>query len=536
LKEIKFTTDARSLLSTGINALSDAVKVTLGPRGRNVIISRDNSVAITKDGVTVAREVHLDNYLEDVGAQMVKQVAHKVSMEAGDGTTTATILASAIFNEGNKLVVAGSHPMELKKGIEVAAKEIIKRLKEYSISINDLEKIKQVATISANNDEEIGILIANAMQAVGFEGIITLGESKTNETIVDIVEGLQINSGYISPYFINSIEKSSVEFDNPIILLYDSKISNLQDILQYLDLSNSSGKPILIICDGIDGEALNTLLLNKLKGTIRAAAIRFSGYGDQKKMKLEDIAILTGGKLVSQLEGTTLKESIAKESVGSCKKITITSDNTTIIGGNGNKEAIENRIAELKLLIENSTNESAKLLLKERLSKFEGGVAIIKIGAGSEIEAREKADRIDDALGATRAAIAEGIIPGGGSPLALIANALDLYMPNRDQQLGVDLLKKACKQPFKIILENAGISPDVVWDELLKGQVRNDIPYYGFDVKKETYGDMIQLGIIDPVKVTTCALENAVSIAALLLTTDCLMVQKPKDTVNPQVQ
>lgn len=533
---MKFTTDARQILSNGINALADAVKVTLGPRGRNVIIARDNSVAITKDGVTVAREVHLDDYLEDVGAQMVKQVAHKVSIEAGDGTTTATVLASAIFNEGNKLVVAGSHPMELKRGIEVAAKEIIKSLREQSIPVKDIEKIKQVATISANNDEEIGSLIASAIESVGFDGIITMGESKTNDTIVEVVEGLQIGSGYISPYFITNIEKSTVEFENPIILFYDSKISNLQDILQYLEYSNQQRQPLLIVCDGMDGEALNTLLLNKIKGTLRVAAIKVGGYGDLKKMKLEDMAIITGGKVVSQLEGITLKESTANDYVGSCKKITITSDKTTFIGGDGDSDEIAKRVEELKVLIENADNESNKLMLKERLSKFEGGVAIIKIGAASEIEAREKADRIDDALGATRAAIAEGIIAGGGAPLALAADNLNLTLPNRDQQLGVDLLKKACQQPFRIIIENAGLSPDVIWNNIRAQQTDSRIQHYGFDVKHETFCDMVHDGIIDPVKVSISALENAVSISALLLTTDCLMVQKPQKEMNPQVQ
>lgn len=533
---MKFTTDARKILSNGINALADAVKVTLGPRGRNVIIARDNSVAITKDGVTVAREVHLEDYLEDVGAQMVKQVAHKVSIEAGDGTTTATVLASAIFNEGNKLVVAGSHPMELKRGIEIAAKEIIRTLKEESLPVKEIEKIKQVATISANNDEEIGKLIASAIESVGFDGIITMGESKTSETVVDVVEGLQIGSGYISPYFITNIEKSTVEFDNPIILFYDSKISNLQDLLQYLEYSNQVSRPLLIVCDGIDGEALNTLLLNKLKGTLRVAAIRVSGYGDLKKMKLEDMAIITGGKVVSQLEGTTLKESVAKDYIGSCKKITVTADNTTFIGGSGDPDKVKERVAELKLLIENAANDSTKLVLKERLSKFEGGVAIIKIGAASEIEAREKADRIDDALGATRAAIAEGIIAGGGAPLALAADSLTISLPNRDQQLGVDLLKKACQQPFRIIIENAGLSPDVIWNNIKDHQIQSDTQYYGFDVKNEKYCDMVHSGIIDPVKVATSALENAVSISALLLTTDCLMVQKPTKEMSPQVQ
>jgi chaperonin GroEL len=520
LKEIIFKTEARKQLSEGINALADAVKVTLGPRGRNVVISRDNSVAITKDGVTVAREVHLENHMANVGAQMVKQVANKVALEAGDGTTTATVLAHAIFTEGNKLVVAGSHPMELKKGIEAGCKEIIEKLKAQSIPVENFEKIKQVATISANNDEEIGQIIADAMESVGFNGIITAGESNTGETFVEIVEGMQFNSGYISPYFINNSEKSTVEFEKPLILLYDGKISNLTDMLQYLEFSNKQARPLLIICDGVEGEALNTLLVNKLKGTLRVAAIRAPGFGEQRRLRLDDIATLTGGTTVSELDGETLKDSIAANYVGSCDRIVITNDTTMIIGGHGKSDQIEALTGSLKEQIENA-GDSQKMILKERLSKFEGGVAIIKIGATSEIEAREKSDRIDDALGATRAAVAEGIIPGGGITLALTASSINLVMPTRDQQLGVDLLKKACQQPFRIILENAGLSADVVWNNILAGKP-------GFNVKTEEYVDMIEAGIIDPVKVTKTALENAVSIAALLLTTDCLMVEKPK--------
>jgi len=549
---MKFNADARTLLSNGINALAEAVKVTLGPRGRNVVIARDNSVAITKDGVTVAREVQLENHIEDVGAQMVKEVANKVSIEAGDGTTTATVLAHAIFTEGNKLVIAGSHPMELKKGIEAAAKEIVRLLKESAIKVSDLDKIKQVATISANNDEVIGQIIADAMKAVTFEGIITVGESKTSETYVEIVEGMQFNNGYISPYFINNVEKSSVEFDKPLLLLYDSKIANLQEILQYLDYSNKQGRPIVIFCDGFDGEALGALLMNKLKGNVRAVVVKAPGFGEYKKMKLDDIAILTSGTVVSQMDGVLLKDSIAKDCVGTCDKVTITSDSTTIIGGAGTDEAIKNRIAEIKLLIEHAPNETTKLMMKERLAKFEGGIAIIKIGAASEIEAREKADRIDDALGATRAAIAEGIISGGGIPLAMVADKLTMTMPTRDQQLGVDLLRKACQEPFRIIVANSGLSPDVVWSKIKEGgyilyplketDPQGTIPEqepmknYGFDVKNEKYCDMIDAGIIDPVKVTASALENAVSISALLLTTDCLMVQKPQQQVSPQIQ
>jgi chaperonin GroEL len=520
MKEIIFKTDARSHLSNGITALADAVKVTLGPRGRNVVISRDNSVAITKDGVTVAREVHLENYLEDVGAQMVKQVANKVALEAGDGTTTATVLAHAIFTEGNRLVVAGSHPMDLKKGIEIASKQIIETLKTKSTKVEDFETIKQVATISANNDDEIGQIIADAMEAVGFDGIITTGESKTGETYVEIVEGMQFNSGYLSPYFINT-DKSTVEFEKPLILIYDGKITNLQDCLQYLEFSNKQQRPLLIISESVDGEALNTLLINKLKGTLKVAAVRAPGFGDQRKLKLDDIAVLTGGKTVSEMEGETLKDSIAANFVGSCDRVVITSDSTMIIGGHGLTTNIESHVAEINSQIANATDESKKMLLKERLAKFQGGVAIIKIGATSEIEAREKFDRIDDALGATRSAVEEGIIPGGGITLAIVADSINISLVNRDQQLGVEILRKACQQPFRTILDNAGISADVVWNNLKSGKP-------GFNVKTEEYVDMIEAGIIDPVKVTKTALENAVSIAALLLTTDCLMVQKPK--------
>lgn len=531
---MSFNADARIKLGAGITALANAVKVTLGPRGRNVIISRDNSVAITKDGVTVAREVHLEDYMEDVGAQMVKQVANKVSLEAGDGTTTATVLAHAIFIEGNKLVVAGSHPMELKKGIEAASKAIVEKLKDSSIKVQGIGMIRQVATISSNNDEQIGRIIADAMQAVGFEGIITAGESKTGETYVEIVTGMQFNNGYISPYFINTPENGTVEFEKPMVLLYDGKISNMTDVLQYLEFSNKTGRPIVIICDGVDGDALNTLLINNIKGKIKAAAVRAPGFGEQRKVRLEDMAILTKAKLITQLEGTTLKESVANEFVGYCDKVVITNESTTIIGGTGDPTAIQTRIDDLKVLIGAASSETIKIMLKERLAKFEGGVAIIKIGAVSEIEAREKADRIDDALGATRAAIAEGIISGGGIPLALAANSLNLIMETRDQQAGVEILQRACQEPFRVILENAGQKPDVVWNKIKEGNCQ--IENYGFDVKNEVYVDMILAGIIDPVKVTKSALENAVSIASLLLTTDCLMVQPPKPQVSPQVQ
>jgi chaperonin GroEL len=520
MKEIVFKADARAHLTKGINALADAVKVTLGPRGRNVVIARDNSVAITKDGVTVAREVQLENHLENVGAQMVKQVANKVALEAGDGTTTATVLAHSIFTEGNRLVVAGSHPMDLKRGIDLASKQIIEALKKESITVDRFETIKQVATISANNDEEIGQIIADAMESVGFDGIITTGESKTGETYVELVEGMQFNNGYLSPYFINT-DKSTVEFENPILLIYDGRISNLQDCLQYLEFSNKQQRPLVIISESVDGEALNTLLINKLKGTLRVAAVRAPGFGEQRKFKLDDISILTGGKTISEIEGETLKDSIAANFVGTCDRVVITNESTMIIGGRGKSDTIQARIQDLSTQVANTTDESKRLVLKERLAKFQGGVAIIKVGATSEIEAREKFDRIDDALGATRSAVEEGIIPGGGITLARLADSLDLELPNRDQQLGVELLKRACQQPFRTIVENAGLSPDVIWNEIKNGKP-------GYNVKTEEYVDMIQAGIIDPVKVTKTALENAVSISALLLTTDCLMVEKPQ--------
>jgi chaperonin GroEL len=520
-----FRAEARQKLANGIEKLTEAVKITLGPRGRNVIISRNNTVAITKDGVTVAREVDLEDYHENVGAQLIKQVAQKVAFEAGDGTTTATVLSHAIFKEGNRMVQSGAHPMELKKGIEAASKAVIDYLKSQSIPVKDLETVKQVATISANNDEEIGQIIADAMEAVGFDGIISVAESKTAETYVEIVEGMQFNNGYLSPYLVNNSEKGTVEFDNPLILLYDGKISSLNDIIQFLEYSNKSNRPLLIISDGVDGEALNTLIVNRLRGTIKAAAVKAPGFGDQRKIRLDDIAIVTGGKTVSEKEGMILNETIATQVLGSAEKITITGDSTTIVGGAGHSDRIAELAESIRLQIESSPTESAKILLKERLAKIQGGVAIIKIGAISEIEAKEKHDRIDDALGATKAAVLEGIIPGGGICLYRASEAVNasLTMPNRDQELGKEILIAACRQPFSAILTNAGLNAEVIWNNLANQ------PDLGFNAKTEEYVNMLDAGIIDPVKVTRCALENAVSIASLLITTDCLMVQPPTD-------
>jgi chaperonin GroEL len=526
---MQFRAEARAKLAEGINKLTEAVEVTLGPRGRNVIISRDNSVAITKDGVTVAREVDLADHMENVGAQLIKQVAQKVAIEAGDGTTTATVLSHAIFTEGNRMVAQGAHPMDLKRGIEKTATAIIEAISAKSQKVENLEKVKQVATISANNDEEIGQIIADAMEAVGFDGIITVAESKTAETFVEIVEGMQFNNGYLSPYLVNNSEKGTVEFDNVLVLLYDGKISSLNDVIQFLEYSNKSNRPLLIISDGVDGEALNTLIVNRLRGTIKAAAVRAPGFGDQRKLRLDDIATVTGGKTVSEKEGMVLKEVVATQVLGSCEKVTITNDSTTIVGGAGDSTKIADLIAELKLQIDAAPNDSAKILLKERLAKLQGGVAIIKIGAISEVEAKEKADRIDDALGATRAAVLEGIIPGGGTALYQAADEVagTLTFSNRDQQLGRDVLLSACKRPFTAIINNAGLNPEVIWNG-----IKTSPPGTGFNAKTEEYVNMIDSGIIDPVKVTRCALENAVSIASLLITTDCLMVKPPTDQLS----
>lgn len=523
---MNFRAEARQKLANGIEKLTEAVKVTLGPRGRNVIIARDNAVAITKDGVTVAREVDLEDYQENVGAQLIKQVAQKVAFEAGDGTTTATVLSHAIFKEGNRMVESGAHPMELKKGIELASKAIVDYLKSQAINVETISTVKHVATISANNDEEIGQIIADAMEAVGFDGIISVAESKTAETYVEIVEGMQFNNGYLSPYLVNNTEKGTVEFDNPLILLFDGKISSLNDVLQFLEYSNKSGRPLLIISDGVDGEALNTLIVNRLRGNVKAAAVKAPGFGDQRKIRLDDIATVTGGKTVSEKEGMVLRETIATQVLGSAEKVTVTGDSTTIVGGAGDSAKINELIESIKAQIDATTNESAKLILKERLSKLQGGVAIIKIGAFSEIEAKEKRDRIDDALGATKAAVLEGIIPGGGVSLYRAAENVktSLTLTNRDQELGKEILLTACKRPFEAIMINAGLNPDVIWNNISANGAG-----IGFNAKTEEYVDMVDSGIIDPVKVTRCALENSVSIASLLITTDCLMVQPPTD-------
>lgn len=521
MKETVFKSEARQHLANGINAINAAVSVTLGPRGRNVIISQDGGVAITKDGVTVAKYFEMPDHMENVGAQMIKQVASKVALEAGDGTTTATVLAHGIFTEGNRHVEMGAHPMDIKKGIDIGMTAIVEALKSQAKSVSTIEEIRQVATISANNDEEIGSLIATAMEKVGFQGIITAGESKTGTTFVETVEGVQFGNGYLSPYFVTNQEKNTVEFANPLVLLYDGKISNLQDILHFLEYSNQTKRPLLIISESVDGEALNTLLVNKLRGAILAVAVKAPGFGESRRTNLEDIAILTGATLISEMDGVTIREAVSNKYLGGCSEVVVHDNKTVIVGGSGKPDQIAKRADEIRNQIE-VADESRKIILKERLSKFEGGVAIIKIGAKSEIEAREKADRIDDALGATRAAVAEGVVAGGGLALIKAIESVNIAGMNRDINLGIEIVKDACKKPFISILANAGISHEVVLNNIKNGQP-------GFNVKTEEYVDMIESGIIDPVKVTRTALENAVSIAGLLLTTDCMMVQQPAD-------
>ena len=525
-KTIIFDADARNRLKVGVDTLANSVKVTMGPGGRNVVIARDGGLAVTKDGVSVAREVVLSDHIADVGAQMVKQVAHKVAQLAGDGTTTATVLTQEIFNRGLKAVATGANPIELKRGMDAALTEIVAALSQSSIPVKDLTHIHQVATISANNDESMGALITQCMEAVGFDGIITVEQSKSAETYVDIVEGMQFKSGYLSPYFINSNEKPQVEFENALILLVDGKVSVLNDIVQFLEYSNQKGRPLLVISESVDGDALNTMVLNKLRGTIKAAAVRAPGFGELRKENLDDIAILTGAKTVSEREGYSLAETIASEVLGSATKVIVTADSTTIIGGEGDDVKIDDRISQLKVTLSQVESDYEARILSERIAKLSGGVAIIKVGASTEAELVEKKYRYEDALAATRAAVEEGIVPGGGVTLLRLSKKLKLKLSDPDEQFGVDIVKRALEEPIRQISYNAGLSPDVIVNDVLKAKEGR-----GLDARTGKIVNMIESGIIDPVKVTRVALENAVSIASMMLTTECLMVQeKPTET------
>ncbi|MDG1161113.1 MAG: chaperonin GroEL [Flavobacteriaceae bacterium] len=520
-KDIKFDSDARDGLKRGVDALANAVKVTLGPKGRNVIISKSfGSPTVTKDGVSVAKEVELDDELENMGAQMVKEVASKTNDLAGDGTTTATVLAQAIVKEGIKNVAAGANPMDLKRGIDKAVQAIIIDLEKQAQKVgNSSEKIKQVAAISANNDNTIGDLIATAFEKVGKEGVITVEEAKGMETYVDVVEGMQFDRGYLSPYFVTDADKMIADLENPYILLFDKKISNLNEILPILEPVAQSSRPLLIIAEDVDGQALATLVVNKLRGGLKIAAVKAPGFGDRRKAMLEDIAILTGGTVISEERGFSL-ENATLDLLGTAETITIDKDNSTIVNGNGDAEAIKARVNQIKAQIETTTSDYDKEKLQERLAKLAGGVAVLYVGAASEVEMKEKKDRVDDALHATRAAVEEGIVAGGGVALVRTKKTLEkIATDNLDETTGVQIVNKAIEAPLRTIVENAGGEGSVVINKVLEGNKN-----FGYDAKSETYVDMLEAGIIDPKKVTRVALENAASVSGMILTTECALI------------
>ena len=525
-KIINYNTDARDKLKRGVDQLADAVKVTLGPKGRNVVIEKKYGAPhITKDGVTVAKEIELEDAVENLGAQMVKEVASKTNDQAGDGTTTATVLAQAIVGPGLKALVSGANPMDIKRGIDLAVAKVVSRIKETSQMVgDDFEKIKQIATISANNDSEIGGLIANAMEKVKKEGVITVEEAKGTETEVKIVEGMQFDRGYISPYFVTNGEKMEADLDNPYVLITDKKISTMKDLLPILEKTVQTGRPLLIIAEDLEGEALTTLVLNRLRGTLKVAAVKAPGFGDRRKAMLEDIAILTGGTLINEERGFTL-ESTDLTMLGTAEKITIDKDNTTIVNGAGRSEDIQARVAQIKTQIESTTSDYDKEKLQERLAKLSGGVAVLYVGAATEVEMKEKKDRVDDALAATKAAVEEGVIPGGGvGYIRALASLNELKGANDDQQTGIEIIKKAIQAPLRQICENAGVEGSVVVNKVMEGS--GD---FGYNAREDRYENMLAAGVIDPAKVARVALENAASIAAMLLTTEAVITEKPKD-------
>ena len=525
-KEIKFDIEARDGLKRGVDALANAVKVTLGPKGRNVIISKSfGAPQVTKDGVTVAKEVELENELENMGAQMVKEVASKTNDLAGDGTTTATVLAQAIVKEGLKNVAAGANPMDLKRGIDKAVEAITKNLEKQAKKVgNSSEMIKQVAAISANNDDTIGNLIAKAFGKVGKEGVITVEEAKGMETYVDVVEGMQFDRGYLSPYFVTDADKMIADLENPYILLFDKKISNLQEILPILEPVAQSGRPLLIIAEDVEGQALATLVVNKLRGGLKIAAVKAPGFGDRRKAMLEDIAILTGGVVISEERGFSL-ENADLSMLGTAETVTIDKDNTTIVNGSGKASEIKARVSQIKSQIETTTSDYDKEKLQERLAKLAGGVAVLYVGAASEVEMKEKKDRVDDALHATRAAVEEGIVAGGGVALVRAKSLLEkITTENLDEVTGIQIVARAIEAPLRTIVENAGGEGSVVVAKVMEGKAA-----FGFDAKSETYVDMLKAGIIDPKKVTRIALENAASVAGMILTTECALIDIKED-------
>tara|TARA_B100001057_G_scaffold62117_1_gene55469 strand:+ start:37525 stop:39159 length:1635 start_codon:yes stop_codon:yes gene_type:complete len=529
-KNITFNTDARDSLKKGVDALANAVKVTLGPKGRNVVIDKKfGGPSITKDGVTVAKEIELEDAMENMGAQMVKEVASKTADIAGDGTTTATVLAQAIVNAGLKNVAAGANPMDLKRGIDKAVDEIVKNINKISQEVgSSYDKIEQVASISANNDNIIGSLIAEAMKKVKTEGVITVEEAKGTETNVEVVEGMQFDRGYLSPYFITDPDKMETELESPYILLFDKKISSMKDLLPILEQTAQGGKPLMIIAEDVDGEALSTLVVNKLRGALKVAAVKAPGFGDRRKAMLEDIAILTNATVVSEERGFKL-ESTSVDMLGTCEKVVIDKDNTTIVNGSGDKNNIKSRVSQIKSQIESSTSDYDKEKLQERLAKLAGGVAVLYVGAASEVEMKEKKDRVDDALAATRAAVEEGIVPGGGIAIIRAAKTLSKVKgDNDDEQTGINIIERAVEEPIRQIVENAGLEGSVVVSKIKDG--KDD---FGFNAKNEKYENMLKAGIIDPAKVVRVALENASSVAGMLLTTECIISEIPSKEDPP---
>ena len=533
-KDIKFNTEARNLLKSGVDQLANAVKVTLGPKGRNVVIGRKfGAPQITKDGVSVAKEVELEDSLENAGAQLAKSVASKTGDDAGDGTTTATILAQAIVNEGLKNVAAGANPMDLKRGIDKAVNAVVDYIKENAEVVGDnYDKIEQVATVSANNDPEIGKLLADAMRQVSKNGVITIEESKTRDTNIGVVEGMQFDRGYLSGYFVTDTDKMECVMENPYILIYDKKISNIKDFLPILQPAAESGRPLLVIAEDVDSEALTTLVVNRLRAGLKICAVKAPGFGDRRKAMLEDIAILTGGVVISEEKGLTLDKATLEE-LGTAKKVTVSKDNTTIVDGAGTKENIKERVAQLKNEIANTKSSYDKEKLQERLAKLAGGVAVLYVGANSEVEMKEKKDRVDDALCATRAAAEEGVVVGGGTTYIRAQKVLaDLKGENADEQTGINIVCRAIEEPLRQIVANAGGEGAVVVDKVREGE--GD---YGYNARKDIYEDLRAAGVIDPAKVARVALENAASIAGMFLTTECLIVDKPeKEPMMPAAQ
>ena len=526
-KEIKFDTDARELLKSGVDQLANAVKVTLGPKGRNVVIGKKfGAPQITKDGVTVAKEIELEDNFENAGAQLVKSVASKTGDDAGDGTTTATILTQAIVTEGLKNVTAGANPMDLKRGIDKAVAKVVEHIKDSAEVVGDnYDKIEQVATVSANNDPEIGKLLADAMRKVSKDGVITIEESKTRETSIGVVEGMQFDRGYLSGYFVTDTDKMECEMENPYILIYDKKISNVKDFLPILQPAAESGRPLLVIAEDVDSEALTTLVVNRLRAGLKICAVKAPGFGDRRKAMLEDIAVLTGGVVISEEKGLSLDKATI-EMLGTAKKVTISKDNTTIVDGAGAKDAIKDRVAQIKNEIAASTSSYDKEKLQERLAKLAGGVAVLYVAANSEVEMKEKKDRVDDALCATRAAIEEGVVVGGGTTYIRAQEALkDLKGENADEQTGINIVCRAIEEPLRQIIANAGGEGAVVVNNVREG--KGD---YGYNARKDVYEDLRAAGVIDPAKVSRVALENAASIAGMFLTTECLIVDKVEDT------